>query len=419
MRISPPLRYGRSLAVQGRDRRFERGTRACWAASIAAFVTGCTAAVTVPSAEASDHDAGADAVFVDAAPESGPLDAGPGSCVDGPFEVSPIPPREAGPPPACHRDPYLPIRYEPPCEQPPASPNCADGWCTVQPGCFIMGSPWCEPGRARTANDPVQVTLTHAFRIAQFELTQREWMSLGLPNRSGLMPNGTGDCLCDNCPASRMTWFEALAFTNRLSARDGLPACYELSECSGEMGEGMLCNTVRSVSTSIYDCRGYRLPTGAEWEYAARAGTKTSFYTGDLRADPGATDSCAGDPALLPIAWYCANAGPLTHPVGQKAPNDWGLHDVIGNAAEWVGSVGPGGSGYGDGPFRDHGSALDVTGLLGATVPLDHFVQWRGGGWNTWPSILLVGKAAPGPPIGTGTGLGFRLAQTVLRTAID
>jgi hypothetical protein len=153
----------------------------------------------------------------------------------------------------CYRDPYLPKRYEPPCEQPPAAPNCADGWCTVQPGCYIMGAPWCEPGRARTANDPVQVTVTNAFRIGEFELTQREWMALGLPNRSGLMPDGTGDCVGNDCPASNMTWFEALSFANRLSSEEGLPPCYELSECTGEFGRGMLCNTVRMIGPSIYD----------------------------------------------------------------------------------------------------------------------------------------------------------------------
>ena len=316
----------------------------------------------------------------------------------------------------CYRDPYLPNRYEPPCEQPQARPECAERWCTVQPGCYIMGSPWCEPGRARTANNPVQVTLTHAFKVGQFELTQREWTRLGLSNRSGLMPDGTGDCIGDDCPASGMTWFEALAFTNRFSAQQGLPECYDLSECTGEPGNGMECGTVRFRNASIYDCRGYRLPTGAEWEYAARAGTKTSFYTGDLAA--ASKDSCDGDPELLSIAWYCANAGPLTHPVGQKMPNEWGLHDMIGNAAEWVGSIGPRGDGYGDGPFVDHGSSLDATGFLDPSIP--HLVQRRGGAWNVWPGILVAGKATPiGPKGFKGPGLGLRLAQTVVTASAD
>jgi formylglycine-generating enzyme len=323
--------------------------------------------------------------------------------------------RDIGPPLSadggCDRDPYIPTHYAPPCEQPRPSQTCAQRWCAVTPGCYIMGSPWCEPRRAKTMHNPVQVTLTHAFRIGQFELTQREWTSLGLPNRSGLIADGTGDCIGDDCPASNMTWFEALAFTNRLSARDGLPACYELSECAGEMGQGMLCNAVRFTNASVYECRGYRLPTGAEWEYAARAGTKTPFYTGDIAAD--SLDSCDGHPELLPIAWYCANAGPYTHPVGEKVPNDWGIYDMIGNAAEWVGSIGPAGEGYGDGPFVDHGSSLQMSGFLDADVPFAHFVQYRGGFWNSWPAILLVGKAATAPPKTKSSGIGLRLAQTV------
>ena len=343
--------------------------------------------------------------------EAGGLDASDDTLSDGRLlQDTPSPSVDGPPGPACNRDPYLPNRYEPPCEQPKARPSCAERWCTVQPGCFIMGAPWCEPGRARTANDPVQVTLTHAFRIGQFELTQREWVAQGLPNRSGLMPDGTGDCIGDDCPASSMTWFEALAFTNRLSTNEGLPECYELSECSGGLGDGMNCNTVRFTDASIFDCRGYRLPTGAEWEYAARAGTKTSFYTGDFPAT--SKMSCSGDDVLLPIAWYCANAGPLTHPVGQKTPNDWGLYDVIGNAAEWVGVIGPRGDGYGDGPFVDYGSSLNATGFLDSSVP--YLVQWRGGIWNGWPGILSAGRANPTAPKDfKGQGRGLRLAQTI------
>jgi formylglycine-generating enzyme required for sulfatase activity len=278
-----------------------------------------------------------------------------------------------------------------------------------------MGSPWCEPGRAKTANNPAQVTLTHAFRIGQYELTQQEWMSLGFPNPSGLMKDGTGDCIADDCPLGNVTWFEALAFANELSKRDDLQACYDLSDCSGALGLGMLCNTVRFVNASVYDCAGYRLPTGVEWEYAARAGTKTSFYGGDIAA--GSEDSCSANPVLSPIAWYCGNAGPLTHPVGQKQPNGWGLYDVIGNATEWVSAIGPGGDGYGDGPFVDYGSSLDVTGLLVPNGPYEHFLQHRGGTWNAWPSVLLVGRAATLPPDSRGPGIGFRLAQTVVGDA--
>jgi formylglycine-generating enzyme required for sulfatase activity len=387
--------------------------------AIAALAASCNARSSVsdagsPSSEAGGFEAGTppDALADRRPPQpraDGPHDtARPRSDSDATKDVT----GDVG----CYRDPYLPNRYEPPCEQPKAKPDCADRWCTVQPGCYIMGAPWCEPARARTANNPVQVRLTHPFKIGQFELTQREWTSLGLPNRSGLMSDGTGDCIGDDCPASNMTWFEALAFTNRLSVQQGLPECYDLSECTGELGSGMDCGTVRLRNASMYDCRGYRLPTGAEWEYATRAGTKTSFYTGDLAAD--SKDSCDGDPALLSIAWYCANAGPLTHPVGQKMPNQWGLHDMIGNAAEWIGSIGPRGDGYGDGPFVDHGSSLDATGFLDPSVP--HLVQRRGGAWNVWPGILVAGRATPISPKGAkGPGMGLRLAQTVVAPSSD
>jgi formylglycine-generating enzyme required for sulfatase activity len=174
----------------------------------------------------------------------------------------------------------------------------------------------------------------------------------------------------------------------------------------------MLCNVARSVKDSIYDCRGYRLPTGAEWEYAARAGTKTAFFTGDIAR--GAEQSCDGDADLNSSAWYCANAGGYTHPVGGKQPNGWGLYDILGNAFEWVGSLGPPGDGYGEGPYRDHGAALDVTGLLdGPNVPLAHYGQIRGGQYRSRLIELRVSATLPYHPQYTWPGFGLRLAQTV------
>ena len=81
--------------------------------------------------------------------------------------------------------------------------------------------------------------------------------------------------------------------------------------------------------SSIEGCGGYRLPTSDEWEIAARAGSSTATYNGDL--DGGSCESAVLDP----IAWYCGNSGDELHEVGQLEPNAWGLYDMLGNVAEW------------------------------------------------------------------------------------
>ena len=117
----------------------------------------------------------------------------------------------------------------------------------------------------------------------------------------------------------------------------------------------------------------------------------------------------------MSIAWYCANAEGSTHAVGGKQPNGWGLHDTVGNAFEWVGSVGPAGAGYGDGPFRDHGAQLDVTGLLaGPDVTMAQYGQIRGGHYSSRPIQLRVSATLPYHPQFTWPGFGLRLAQTLV-----
>jgi len=272
-----------------------------------------------------------------------------------------------------------------------------------------MGSPPCEWGRAKHGEDLTQVTLTHAFRLQEHETTQREWTKLGLPNPSGSMPDGTGDCLGDDCPVGNLTWFEAMAFANRRSAEHGLPECYELSGCRGEPGQGMACDAVQTTVPSVYDCTGYRLPTSAEWEYAARAGARSSVYSGEIRERP-TLYTCYEDAALSAIGWYCNNAGPRTHPVGGKRKNAWGLYDMIGNAGEWVGSLAENDA-QAPPPTIDRGAKLAATNLLAGETP----VEWRGGAWNLWPHMLRAGAIARELPMGRGPGIGFRLAQTIAR----
>ncbi|MBW2736282.1 MAG: SUMF1/EgtB/PvdO family nonheme iron enzyme [Deltaproteobacteria bacterium] len=84
--------------------------------------------------------------------------------------------------------------------------------------------------------------------------------------------------------------------------------------------------------TSVYDCEGYRLPTEAEWEYAARAGSTGATPNGDL---DGNTACESPHPTLDSIAWFCGNDKGLTTGVGQLQANAWGLYDTLGNVSEW------------------------------------------------------------------------------------
>lgn len=200
-----------------------------------------------------------------------------------------------------------------------------------------MGSPSDEPYRGRYDETLHEVTLTHDILYDQYETTQEEWTAAGFPNLAGTKANSAGgiDCTDPSCPAAMMTWLEAANYANWRSRKEGFEECVELVDCHGKIGEDFLCTDVRQTTTSYYDCKGYRFPTMAEFQYAARAGTNTAFYSGPFDI---LTDQCVDIDHLSEIAWYCANSDNRTHPVGQKKPNNFGLFDMLGNAMEFMGS---------------------------------------------------------------------------------
>ena len=229
----------------------------------------------------------------------------------------------------------------------------------VEGGSFSMGS---NNGQDED-EQPIHSVIVSPYYIGKYEVTQKTWVEV--------MGSNPSLQLGENNPVDNISWSEALEFCNRLSVKHGLRPCYRVQ------------NGIVSWDQSA---DGYRLPTEAEWEFAARGGTfsKGYRYSGSDRSDL--------------VAWYEDNSGDRISPVGQKKPNELGLFDMSGNVWEWCWDWY---GAYSGSQLRDP---------IGPSRGKDRC--YRGGSFNRQENMCLVSNRGFNPPGNKFLNQGLRLARS-------
>ncbi|MEO5354197.1 MAG: formylglycine-generating enzyme family protein [Magnetococcus sp. XQGC-1] len=219
----------------------------------------------------------------------------------------------------------------------------------IPAGSFMMGS---NVASRAVSNDEIPqhpITISRPFYLGKYEVTQSQWLAIMEQNPSKFIGG--------SLPVDNVSWVAVQTFIQRLNAKEGGVA--------------------------------YRLPTEAEWEYAARAGSDTTWYWGN-----------SADEAER-YAWYNSNANKQTHPVGQLQPNAWGLYDMLGNVWEWV-------SDRHDSKYYARSPRTDPTGP-------DTGSSWvyRGGSWSQGPRALRSANRIGRAPDFRDADMGVRLARNI------
>jgi formylglycine-generating enzyme required for sulfatase activity len=219
----------------------------------------------------------------------------------------------------------------------------------VEGGTYQMG---CGSGDCKPTSSPEHEVTVNGFWIGKYSVTQGQWQKV-MGNNPSAFKKG------DNYPVETVSWNDAKEFIQKLNSKGGT----------------------------------FRLPTEAEWEYAARSGGKPEKYAGGSDVDS--------------VAWYSGNSGKSTHPVGTKSPNGLGIYDMSGNVWQWCEDT------YDDAAYKKHQRNNPISNSGGSDKVI------RGGSWSrdaSWVSCSFRGHWDPsshglGGRFG-GSGLGLRLVRT-------
>ena len=222
--------------------------------------------------------------------------------------------------------------------------NLIDNMVYVQGGTFIMGATSEQGSYADSDEKPAHRVTLSSFSISRYEVTQEEWQAV--------MGNNPSNFKGSKRPVENVSWNYCQEFIRRLNAMTG---------------------------------KHFRLPTEAEWEYAARGGNRSQGY------------KYSGSNNLNSVAWYYDNSGKTSHDVGQKSPNELGIYDMSGNVWEWCSDW------YGN---YSSSSQTNSTGSYSGSNRV-----YRGGGWagNAWD--CRSSNRHNNAPSSGSSALGLRLAQ--------